>query len=200
MALADLLYDLGYLDDAQSEYLKITEKWPMLADAQFAIATIYNKKGILDFAEKRYLKVVELNTSRELTIKAYINLGIIESNKTDRENPERPAAKGLEYIQKALEFNPSDKDALTALGLIYYKRGAYDRAIETFYLIVKSSDDGKIAGDAYNNIGKAHFKKAEYREALRAFNLGVESDPSNEEIRMNRKAASQAYENTLKTY
>lgn len=200
MALADLLYDLGYLDDAQSEYIKITEKWPMLADAQFAIATIYNKKGFLDFAEKRYLKVVELNTSKDLTVKSYINLGIIESNKKDKENPDKPAAKGLEYIQKALAFNPSDNDALTALGLIYYKRGAYDRAIETFYLVVKSSNDTKVSAEAYNNIGKAHYKKGEYREALRAFNLGSESDPSSEELRMNRKAASQAYENGLKTY
>lgn len=199
MAMADLFYDSGYLDDALSEYLKITEKWPTLADAQFSVATIYNRKGVLDFAEKRYLKVAELNTSKELTTKAYVNLGIIASNsKTD--DPDAGIVKGLDYVQKALLTTPGDKDALTALGIMYYKRGSYDQAIETFYQVLKSTQDAAASAEAYNNIGKAHYKKGEYREALRAFNLGLESDPTSEELRMNRKAASQAYENKLSSY
>lgn len=92
---------------------------------------------------------------------------------------------------------PGDVDATYALGIIYFKKGSYEQAIESFYQVVKGTNDNIKLGNAYNNIGKAHFQKKEYKEALRAFTLGIEADPTNEEIRINRKTAASMYEDSV---
>jgi|GEM_PF-3194158 len=194
VAIADLLYSTGYIDEALQEYQKITERWPVNTDAFFSLATIYNKKGLDTYAEQNYKKVIDLGTSNELTRKAYINLSILAAK---RESPEGEVSEAATYVQKALLMQPGDTEALYALGVIYYNRMMYDKAIETFYQIVKASKDEAETAKAYNNIGKSHFQKKEYRQALRAFSLGLEQDPSNEELRLNRRAASAKYEEDL---
>lgn len=194
MSLADLLYESGYLDDAITEYKTITDKWPNFPDAHFSLATIYHKKNLIDYAQKRYQKVIILGSSQDLNIKSYINLAIISS---EDEKDDESLLKAVSYIQKALLLKPEDPGALYSLGIIYYKKGSYDRAIETFYQVIKGTVDEKMISLAYNNIGKSHFKKEEFRKALRAFTIGIEEDPTNEEIRINRKAAMQAYEQGL---
>ena len=81
--------------------------------------------------------------------------------------------------------------------MVYYRRGSYDKAIESFYQVIKSSREKSLLGQAYNQIGMCYYKKADYKKALRAFTQGIEEDETNEELRMNRKAAMQAYEQTL---
>ncbi len=94
-------------------------------------------------------------------------------------------------------IKPGDPEALSTLGAIYYKKGSYNQSIETFYQVIKASNDEKLLGNAYNNIGKSHFMKKEYKEAIRAFSLGIESDPTNEELRINRKSAASMYEDAI---
>ena len=194
IARADLLYERGDFDEALEDYGKIADKWPLLPRPQFSIATIYHKKGQLDYAKKRYLKVIELNSDAELTRKSYINLAMIASQDKKDAGDFKEA---VGYAQKALLASPNDPEALQALGIIYERKGAYDQAIESFYQVIKSSRDNSLIGQAYNQIGICYYKKNEYKKALRAFTQGTEEDPANEEIRMNRKSAMQAYEQTI---
>lgn len=194
IAVADLLYSSGYMDEALQEYSKITERWPAHADAYFSLATIYNKKGLDTYAQQNYKKVIDIGTSKDLTRKSYINLAIIAAK---TESPDSEVSDAASYVQKALLLKPGDTEALYALGVIYYNRMMYDKSIETFYQIVKASSDEIEIAKAYNNIGKSHFQKKEYRQALRAFSLGLEQDPTNEELRLNRRAASAKYEEDL---
>jgi tetratricopeptide (TPR) repeat protein len=105
--------------------------------------------------------------------------------------------KSMSLIQKALLMKPDDAEALFALGIIYMKKEMYDKATDTFYQVVKGTSDSRLVGDAYNNIGKCYFKKRQYKKALQAFTRGVDEDPTSEELRLNRKSASQAYEAEL---
>jgi tetratricopeptide (TPR) repeat protein len=194
IARADMLYERGEFDDALEDYGKIADKWPLLPRPQFSIASIYQKKGLFDYAKKRYLKVVELGSDNELARKAYLNLAMI-SSQGKKEAGEFNEAVG--YIQKALISQPGDAESLQSLGVVYYRRGSYDKAIESFYQVIKSSREKPLLGQAYNHIGMCYYKKADYKKALRAFTQGVEEDETNEELRMNRKAAMQAYEQTL---
>jgi tetratricopeptide (TPR) repeat protein len=194
IARADLLYERGEFDEALEAYGLIADKWPLLPRPQFSIAAIYHKRGQLDYAKKRYLKVVELNTDAELTRKSYINLGMIASQ-DKKDAGEFNEAVG--YVQKALLVTPNDPEALQSLGIIYSRKGTYDRAIEAFYQVIKSSRDQKLSAQAYNQIGICYYRKADYKKALRAFTQGNEEDPANEEIRMNRSSAMRAYEKTL---
>jgi tetratricopeptide (TPR) repeat protein len=94
-------------------------------------------------------------------------------------------------------ISPGDREALYALGVIYYKKQMYERAIESFYQVVKGSSDPKQTAKAYNNIGKSYFQMQDYKKAVRAFSLGIEEDPANEELRINRRSASQKYEEEI---
>jgi len=100
-------------------------------------------------------------------------------------------------IQKALLLKPDDSDALLALGIIYARKEMHSRAVETFYQSIKSSRDNKMTAESYNNMGKSYYQMKDYKKSIQAFTRGIEEDPSNEEIRINRKTAVQAYEGEL---
>ncbi|MGL4370832.1 MAG: tetratricopeptide repeat protein, partial [Spirochaetota bacterium] len=196
IARADLLYERGQYDDALEDYGRIADKWPLMPRPQFSIAAIYHKKGMLDYAKKRYLKVIELANDNELVRKAYINLGMIASqDKKDAGD----FNEAVGYVQKALLAQPGDPETLQSLGVIYYRKGAYDKAVESFYQVIKASRDKALLGQAYNHIGMCYYRKADYKKSLRAFTQGIDEDPANEELRMNRKAAMQAYEQGLES-
>lgn len=73
-------------------------------------------------------------------------------------------------FQEAIELNPGDKDALYALGHVYFLQGRYDQAEETFKKILKLE---KRYPRANNYLGKVYERKgdldaaiAQYRKAL----------------------------------
>ncbi len=194
IAIADYYYEKKFYDLAEKEYGKILIRWPQLQDAHFKIATIYYKKDQLDYALRSYKKVLKINENNELARKAYVNIAIITSKLN---NDEKSLNRSIQLIRKALLLKPGDSGALLSMGIIYLKKEMYDRAIDTFYQAIKSSNDSKIIAESYNNIGKSYYKKGLYKKALQSFTRGIEEDPSNEQIRMNRKAAMQAYESEL---
>jgi len=191
VAIADYYYERGHYDLAETEYRKIAGRWPQIQEPHFKMGTMYYKRGNYDYAMNAYNKVIEIDPRSVLGRKALINKAILVSK--DAKNPES-LENSMNLVRKALVMEPEDKDALFALGIIYMKKEMYDNAMDTFYQVVKGSNEPKMTADAYNNIGKCHFKKRQYKKALQAFTRGIDEDPSNEEIRMNRKAASQAYE------
>ncbi len=194
VAIADYYYERGYYDLAETEYRKITARWPQIQEPHFKMATMYYKRGNFDYAMNAYDKVIEIDSQSDLARKALINKAILISK--DTKNTES-VEKAKNLVQKALLMKPEDKEALFALGIIYMKKEMYDNAMDTFYQVVKGTSDSKLVADAYNNIGKCYFKKRQYKKALQAFTRGIDEDPSSEELRMNRKAASQAYESEL---
>jgi tetratricopeptide (TPR) repeat protein len=56
-----------------------------------------------------------------------------------------------------------------------------------------------MTAEAYNNMGKSYYQLKEYKKSVQAFTRGIEEDSSNEEIRINRKTAVQAYEQQLES-
>ncbi|MFW6366186.1 MAG: tetratricopeptide repeat protein, partial [Spirochaetota bacterium] len=197
IATADLLYENDYLDEAAAEYVNIVEKWPSNSSALFSLATIYNRKENRASARKYYNKVIELDADRELVKKSLINLALLSVEEEDTQATAEQLSESVAMIKKALMISPGDNEALYALGVIYYKKELYERAVETFYQVIKAEKHPEEIAKAYNNIGKAYFQMGEYRKAVRAFSLGIEEDPSNEEIRINRRSASQKYEQEI---
>lgn len=197
IASADLLYENEYLDEAANEYAKIVEKWPSNTEALFSLATIFNRKQNIPSATKYYERVIDLETNKDLTKKSLINLALLTVDSEEGDAAQENLSASISNIKKALLIAPGDREALYALGVIYYKKGLYERAIETFYQVIKGSSDSKEIARSYNNIGKSYFQTGEYRKAIRAFSLGIEEDPSNEEIRINRRSASQKYEEEI---
>ncbi len=194
LAMADYYYEQGYNDQAEKEYQEIIHKWPDNQEALFKLGTIYHKHKDYADAGKAYSKVIETGDATELSRKALINLAIVSSGER---NDEESLNKSIKMIQKALLLKPDDSDALLALGVIYARKEMHSKAVESFYQSIKSSRDNKMSSEAYNNMGKSYYQLKEYRKSVEAFTRGIEEDPSNEEIRINRKTAVQAYENEL---
>jgi superkiller protein 3 len=194
LALADYFYEKKLYDLAEKEYQRILQRWPALQDPHFKMATIYYKRDELDFALKAYARVLEINDKNDLARKALINSAIIVSRQAKSEDD---IIKAKDLAGKALLIKPGDPETLFSLGVIYFKEEMYDRAIETFYQSLKATRDQSLIAEAYNNIGKSYYHQKKYKKALQAFTRGIEENPANEEIRLNRKAASQAYEEEL---
>jgi len=194
LALADYYYETGYADLAEKEYQEIIYKWPSNQEALFKLGTIYHKHKNYSDAAKAYNKVIEADGNTELARKSMINLAII----TSADKPDEAGLNNsLQMIQKSLLLKQDDADALLALGIIYSRKEMHEKAIETFYQSIKASRDNRMTAEAYNNIGKNYYQLKQYKKAIQAFSRGVEEDPSNEEIRINRKTAAQAYESEI---
>jgi len=194
LAMADYYYEQGYMDQAEKSYQEIIYKWPSSQEALFKIGTIYHKHKDYGDARKAYSKVIEVDETTELARKAMINLAIVSSGER---NDDESLNNSVKIIQKALLMKPDDSDALLALGIIYARKEMHQKAIDAFYQSIKSSRDNKMTAESYNNMGKSYYQLKEYKKAVQAFTRGIEEDPSNEEIRINRKTAVQAYESEL---
>jgi tetratricopeptide (TPR) repeat protein len=194
LAMADYYYEQGYNDQAEKTYQEIVYKWPNHQEALFKLGTIYHKHKDYTDAGKAYSKVIEAGESTDLARKAMINLAIVSSGER---NDDESLNRSIKNIQKALLLKPDDSDALLALGIIYARKEMHSKAVDAFYQSIKSSRDNKMTAEAYNNMGKSYYQMKEYKKSLQAFTRGVEEDPSNEEIRINRKTAVQAYEGEL---
>jgi len=194
VALADYYYERGFYDLAETEYRRIAARWPDLQEPHFKMGTMYYKRGLYDYAVRAFDKVIEIDSRSELARQALVNKALLIAKK-EKGAEEVEQAMGL--VRKALLMKPDDPESLYALAIVYMKKEMYDSAIDTFYQVVRGSSDNRLVAEAYHNIGKCHFKRRQYKKALQAFTRGIEEDPSNEELRMNRKAASQAYEAEL---
>lgn len=193
LAIADLYYEKGYLDLALDEYIKVVRLWPNLQEAQFTLGMLYFNKGRNDYALEAFNRVIAINGNNEYAKKAYVNIGIILSGSKD----EKQQAQAVQSLQKALLISPNEPEALLAMGTIAYNQHKYDKALEIFYQVLESSSEDSITAQAYHNIGRCYYAKREYKKSLQFLTKASELDPTNEEIRLNRKVAMEAYEKEL---
>ena len=193
LAIANLYYEKGYLDLALDEYIKVVRLWPHLQEAQFMLGMLYHSKGRNDYALEAFNRVIAINQNNDYAKKAYVNTGIILSTSKD----EKQQAQAIQSLQKALLIAPNDAEALLALGTIAYNQHKYDKAMEIFYQVLEVSNDDPIVAQAYHTIGRCYFAKHEYKKSLQFLTKASELDPSNEQIRLNRKVATEAYEKEL---
>lgn len=191
LAIADYYYESGFFDLAEKEYRDILDLWPDLQDAHFKMGSLYFKQNQYSYAYKAFERAAKINATSDIARKAYVNMAVINA---DINPDEAGIDESLNLAQKALLLKPSDNDALLTFAILLAKKGQQDRAIDTFYQVIKNTRDSATLAKAYNNIGKTYFAQKDYKKALHAFSRAGEEDPSNEEIRMNRRAASQAYE------
>ena len=194
LAIANYYYEAGFFDLAEKEYQDILQSWPNIQEGHFKMGSLYYKQHQYSYAYKAFERAAKVDVNSELARKSYVNMALINSEL----NPdEHGIDESINLVQKALLIKPGDPEALLSFGILLGKKGQSDRAIDTFYQIIKNTTDSKLIAQAYNNIGKTHYKQQDYKKAVQAFSRAVEEDPSNEEIRINRKTASQAYEQEI---
>ena len=92
---------------------------PLSAEEHNNLGVAYEKKGMLELAEKEYKKAIK---KRKKWDTPYFNLGNVYFKKKDFE-------KAKDYYKKAIEINPKNTDAMNNLAYLYFLEGKYSEAL-----------------------------------------------------------------------
>lgn len=123
IAYAELLIFQEKIEEALNRYLKIVNKRPS-SNAYTLVAMLEEKRQNWQQAELYYRKALELN--RENTI-ALNNLAWLIATQTDGNLDE-----ALSLVQAAIDKNRKEASFYDTLGWVYYKKGLFPQAIESF--------------------------------------------------------------------
>jgi tetratricopeptide (TPR) repeat protein len=116
--LANINFDIGKYAEAEKLYIKINELQPEFYTAYLNLAAVYRETGQLEAAAECCKKV--LNSNKEHP-QAFIALSKIELEGNNYK-------AGLEYAEKAYEYDSSDLDIVSNLCLAYhYNKMTSDR-------------------------------------------------------------------------
>ena len=97
---------------------------------------------------------------------AHYQLGVSYLN----ENNIQPA---FVEFQKALEYNPDNKEALNTVGLIYLlKLEDYPKAVDFFQKAIKQDES---YAEAWNNLGSAYEKLGKFSNAVEAYKTALKN-------------------------
>ncbi len=92
---------------------------PLSAEEHNNLGVAYEKKGMLDLAEKEYKKAIKKRKNWDIP---YFNLGNVYFKKKDYK-------KAQEYYKKAIDINPKNTDAMNNLAYLYSLEGKYSEAL-----------------------------------------------------------------------
>ncbi len=174
---AEALYYLMVLQTEQKQYEKAIETAKQFealiqksgvtkqlsAQFYYQYASLYERTGRLETAEKLFLKVIELDGGVTAAAQNYIAYMWAErGEKLDM---------GLELIQKALATDPENGAFLDTLGWIYYMQGRYAEALKELQkargLVENDPSIWEHLGDTYLKLGNRDVAIEYWQKALK---------------------------------
>ena len=120
-------------------------------------------RKILEFGQKSISLGAQIGKEKNSYFKDFI--------KKDDED------SAIENFRKATQKNPQDAGAFFLLGMLYYEKGDYKRAIEAYQENIRIIPDNSSI--IYNNLGWAYGELGKYQEAVDAFKEAVKQNPEN---------------------
>jgi tetratricopeptide (TPR) repeat protein len=93
--------------------------------------------------------------------------------------------------KKALEKDPSLRQAQFDLGDAYYKQGRYDEARRSYNASAVSAPTPVDKAAAYHNIGNALFKAGKIAESIEAYKQALRLNPKDDDTRYNYELAKE---------
>jgi tetratricopeptide (TPR) repeat protein len=164
-------------DQALSDYTKVIELDPKLAQAYNNRGLTYVNKGNLDQALSDYAQAIELDPKNATT---YNNRGIAYYTKGNLD-------QAIADFNKAIDLDSKGAQAYYNRGIAYYTKGNLDQALRDYNKAIDL--DPKLA-QAYYNRGLAYADQGYLDQALRDYNKAIDLDPK----------LAQAYNNRGLTY
>jgi tetratricopeptide (TPR) repeat protein len=128
--LAKIYLNYNQLEEAQKEFLFMTQLDPKNYKNYFEIARILHKQGYLDAAFSYYQKTVERNPKFG---EAFYYMGLIAYDKK-RYND------SLSLFNDAIKYDPSLNKAHYYIGMIYYANKHYEKALSEFAYSERDSE------------------------------------------------------------
>ncbi len=139
----------------------------------YQYAILYERTGQLEPAEKKFLKVIDLNGTMAASAQNYVAYMWAEhGEKLD---------DGLALIQQALAANPENGAFMDTLGWIYYKQGRYAEALKVLQkacLLTETEDDSTV----WEHLGDIQIKLGNRDEASKHWKKALELDPGSQKL------------------
>ena len=173
------------LQTAINLFITASEIKPNEAQSYAMLSASYFNAGDAVKSEKNILKAVELSpddAGNNLTA------GKIFMFKQDFES-------ALPYINKSVELDPSNTEAIRNLAQIYYDTGNMEKSIETYEDAISKETDRKQKSDLYFNLGILYNKVDNFEEAEYNFMNALDENPDDIEAVM---GMAQVFENAEK--
>jgi len=137
----------------------------------FVLGSIYERQKRYDLAEEQFRQVLTMNP---LNAAAFNYLGYMLADRGVR------LEESVQFIQKALEIEPSNAAYLDSLGWAYFKMNRFDLAEPHLEKAARMiSGDPTIQehlGHLYLQLGKKHEAQAAWERALKEWPAAVSSD------------------------
>lgn len=200
---ASALEQKGDLPAALVHYQKISPSFDLYANAQIHAAMLLKKSKRLDEAISVMVRAMEKKSDEALL---YLYLSSLYEDQKDMARAEATVLEGLQHfprntdlhyvlgtilektnrfeasiksMEKVLEIDPKNADALNFIGYTYADRGIHlDQAEQMIVQALKIKPDN---GYILDSLGWVHFKKNKYASALKHLRKALEflpEDPS----------------------
>jgi len=155
----------GEIIDAEKLYLKILKENPNHSDTIYYLGHIELLKKNKNTALSYFKKAAEINPSKEIYIKDFLNLYIIKGNLDE----------AVVMIEKALTNFPNSYEINFILGLVHYRKSNLEDAI---YYYKKTVDIKPNYYQAYNNLGITLLDINKFKEAEENLKKAISLEPN----------------------
>ena len=165
-ARAQFLFEIGNLNAAEIEFIRIIEVQPNFISLNFMSflkATQYDYESSKTFAEKSLTYASNSDEKSE----AYFAIGQAESKRFQYES-------AYTAYLKSIEFNPKNVSALNNITTVLDK---VNRSDEKLYYFEKIVSIDPSFYQIHINIGFYYLKQEKYQKAVDEFNIVLKNDP-----------------------
>lgn len=176
----DLLYNLGYANEALGNYQTAIQHYDLATDinpqrpeAYESRGVIYAKLGEFERSFQDFDKAIEVDS--EYTI-AYNDRGFLYSILGDYE-------RAIQDLDKAVATNPEYLLAYTNRGKVYGQLGRSDLAFQDFNKAIEINAESSVA---YSSRGLFYGLSGDYERAVQDFDRAIEIEPRNAFLYTNR--------------
>ncbi|MBU1076544.1 MAG: tetratricopeptide repeat protein [Spirochaetes bacterium] len=167
--LAEIYKEFNQLDEAQKEYILISNLEPDNFDVMFQIGELFYKRNLVDNSVSYFQKSIRLNPQHS---DSHYYLGIIYFNSGQFEESQ------IE-LNRALQYNSKNFKAHLYLGLVYKALGQFDSAIREFEVAER---DSNIKLRALLENGKTHYEKGNLSKAVVELERALKSSTVENEV------------------
>lgn len=154
--LAEQLYALGFLHQAQRTYLKLLQRYPAEDELRTALAEIAINEGNNDEA-LAYLAQIKPDSP------AYLQSLLVAA---DLYQTEEQFEVTEEKLQAAYQLAPTEPAVLFALGEYYYATGLFTLAIQYYFALIQAGVAEFARVDIAGRLGMAYAQSGKFDQAL----------------------------------
>jgi tetratricopeptide (TPR) repeat protein len=178
--LAQLYWRMGRIADAVREAEGVLKANPDQEDAHRLLANLYLQnlgngqgpkvaKQSLEKAIEHFEALTRLEPNQ---IDSYVVLGRLYQLNNQR-------TKAEEVLKKAVEADPTSRNAINGLAKLYFDQGQYSEVVD----LLKRIPDGENEPGTLAMLGLAYAQSHHLVEALDAYQKALAQEPDNEEVR-----------------